>query len=110
MTWSDDTNLPASRGITTPSKSRDFQLDMDLAYCDKKRKSVAVVYKGAIADSLIHKIFLEDRSKLQIHDSDIQLIDQQELSNLPKTPLEYRNEVGTGLTLQEAQALARLRT
>ena len=29
---------------------------------------------------------------------------------MPNTPLEYRNEVGTGLTLDEAQALARPRT
>ena len=29
---------------------------------------------------------------------------------MPNTPLDYRNEVGTGLTLSEAQALARPRT
>ena len=29
---------------------------------------------------------------------------------MPNTPLDYRNEVGTGITLYEAQALARPRT
>ena len=29
---------------------------------------------------------------------------------MPNTPLDYKNEVGTGLTLGEAQALARPRT
>ena len=34
-------------------------------------------------------------------------MDQPDFSKFPKTPLDYRNDVGTGFTLQEAQALAR---
>ena len=80
---------------------------MYLTYCYGKGNSVAVVYKGASADSLTHTIRLEDGSKLHIHDKNLQLIDQPGFSNFPKTTLEYRNEVGTGLTLQEAQELGR---
>ena len=67
---------------------------------------MAVVYEGDSSDSLTHTIRLEDESKLQIHDINLLLIDQPDLSNFPKIPLDYRNDVGTGLTLQEAQALA----
>ena len=83
---------------------------MDLTYRDGKVKSVALVYEGASADILIHTIRMEYGSKLQIHNSNLQLIDQPGFSHLPKTPLDYRNEVGTGLTLQEAQDLVRPRT
>ena len=100
VTWSDDTTPPASSRSTTPLKLRDFYIGMDLTYCEEMGKSVAVFYEGASSDSLTHTLFLEDRSKLQIHDSNLQLIDKTDLSNLPKTPLEYRNEVGTVLTLQ----------
>ena len=80
---------------------------MDLKYRDGEGKSVVVVYEGDSADSLAHTIILEYSSKLQIHNNNLQLIDQPDLSNFPKTPLDYRNEVGTGLTLQESQSLAR---
>ena len=46
-------------------------------------------------------------SEPPIHDSNLQLLNQPDFSNIPKTPLDYRNEVGTGLTLPEARALAR---
>ena len=71
---------------------------MDLTYPDGMRKSVAVVYEGASDDILTHTICLEDGSNLQIHDRNLQLIYQPDFSNLPKNPLDYGNEVGTGLT------------
>ena len=40
----------------------------------------------------------------------MQLLDQRNFSNMPNTPLDYRKEVGTGLTLYEAQALEGPRT
>ena len=100
-TWSDDTKPPASSKSTTPWKSRDFQLSMDLTYHDGMVKSVSVVYEVDSADSLTHTIHLEYGSNLRVHDSNLQLIYQPYFSNLPKTPLDYMNEVGTGLTLQE---------
>ena len=106
VTWSDDTMPPDSSRSIIPSQPRDFQIVMDLTYRDGMGKSVSVVYKGASADSLTHTIRLEDGSKLHIQYRNLQLIDQPDFSNLPKTPLDYRNEVGPGLTLLEAQALA----
>ena len=57
---------------------------MDMTYCDGMVKSVAVVYEGASADSLTHTVCIEDGSKLQIHNNNLQLIDQPDFSNLPK--------------------------
>ena len=52
----------------------------------------------------------EDNTKLSVYDSNLQLLYQPSFSNMPNTPLDYRNEVGTGLTLDEAQDLAIPRT
>ena len=82
---------------------------MDLVYRDGQGKNVPVVYEGASADGMTHTIRLADGSKLPVHDSNLQLLDQPDFSNIPKTPLEYRNEVGVGLSLEEAQTLARPR-
>ena len=58
----------------------------------------------------MHTIRLEDGARLDTHDSTLQLLEYPDFSNIPKTPLDYRNEVGRGLSLQEAQALATPRT
>ena len=78
-------------------------------YRDGKGNNVAVVYEGASADNLTHTICQGDGTKLQVHDSNLHLINQPDFENIPKTPLDYRNEVGQGLSLEEAQALARPR-
>ena len=83
---------------------------MNLLYCCGNEESETVVYEGASADGLLHTIRLEDKTKLNVYDSNLQLLDQLDFSNIPNTPLNYRNEVGTRLTLGEAQALARPRT
>ena len=80
---------------------------MDLTYRDIMGKVVAVVYEGASDDILIHTIIIEDGSKLQIYDIKLQLIDQPDLSNFPKTPLGYRNDVGICIKLEKYQALER---
>eukprot|EP00957_Ditylum_brightwellii_P193124 14704516-Ditylum_brightwellii.AAC.1 len=80
---------------------------MDLAYEDGKGNNVTVVYKGASADKLTHTVCLQNGTKIDVHDSNLQLLDQPDLSNIPKTPLHYQNEVGYGLSLEEAQALVR---
>ena len=49
---------------------------MDLAYCHGMGKSVAVIYEGASTDILTHTIRLEYTSQIQIHNSNLQLIDQ----------------------------------
>ena len=83
---------------------------MNLLYCCSNKESEIVVYKGASADSLLHAIRLENNTKLSVYDSNLQLLDQPNFSNMPNTPLDYRNEVGSGITLGELQSLARLRT
>ena len=42
-----------------------------------------------------------------LHDRNLQLLNQPDFANIPKNPLDYINKVGSGLTLPEAQALAR---
>ena len=80
---------------------------MELMHNQKEGKSKAVVYEGASSDGLSHTVRCKDGSKVVVHDSNLQLLKQPDFTNIPKTPLDYRNEVGTGLTLQEAQTLAR---
>ena len=83
---------------------------MNLLYCCGNKENETVVYEGASADGLLHTIHLKDNTKLSVYDSNLQLLDQPSFSNIPNTPLDYRNEVGNGLTLDGAQALARPRT
>lgn len=92
------------------SSQFDFKLGMDLVYRDGKGNNVTAVYEGASADGLTHTVRLENGTRVDVHDSNLQLIDQPDFANIPRTPLDYRNEVGKGLTLQEAQSLARPRT
>ena len=80
---------------------------MNMLYCCGNEENEILVYEGAIADGLLHTIRLKDNTKLSFYESNLQLLDQPSFSNMPNTPLDYRNEVGTGLTLDEAQALAR---
>ena len=80
---------------------------MNLVYRDGKGNNEAVVYEGASVNGLVHTIRLANGTKLAVHNSNLQILDQPKFSNIPKTPLEYRNEVGKGLSLTEAQALAR---
>ena len=83
---------------------------MELMYRDGQGKNLPVVYEGENSDGLLHSALIEDGSKITVHESNLQLLDQPDFSNLPKTPLGYKNEVGTGLSLEEAQALARPQT
>ena len=83
---------------------------MDLVYRDGKGNNQSAVYEGASPDGLTHTIRLSNGTRLNVHDSNLQLLHQPDFGNIPKTPLDYRNEVGTGLTLEEAQNLARPRT
>ena len=83
---------------------------MNLLYSCGNEENETVVYEGASADGLLHTIRLKENTKLSVYDSNLQLLDQPSFSNMPNTPLDYRNEVGTSLTLYEMQALARPRT
>ena len=80
---------------------------MNLMYCDGAGNSVPVVYEGASANGLLHTSRFANGSKLEVRDSYLELIHQPYNLNMPKTPIDYKNEVDTGLSLEEAQALAR---
>ena len=67
---------------------------MDLLYRNLEGKIVTVVYKGASANGILHTIRLLDGAKLNVYDSNLQLIDQPNILNILKTPLDYRNKVG----------------
>ena len=107
VTWNESTKPPE---IDQSKKSIDFQLGMNLLYCCGNEKIETVFYEGATADGLLHTICLEENTKLSVYDRNLQLLYQPDFSNMLNTPLEYKNKVGTGLTLGKAQALARPRT
>ena len=79
----------------------DFKLGGDLWYNDGSGNRMMAVYEGANADASLHTIRLQDGTRLNVNDAHIQLLAQPDFSNMPKTPLDYRNEVGSGLSLQE---------
>ena len=106
MSWSPSTKTPAPIAAKH-TESNDFQLGMELTYNNGQGESQAVAYKGSSADGKSHTVRTKDGSKFVVHDSNIQLLNQPDFANIPKSPLDYRNEVGTGLTLPEAQDLAR---
>ena len=90
--------------LHTPSKKKK----------NKKQKtsvqSMSVVYEGVNADGTTHIVRLQDGTKLAVtagHESRLQKHLQPSFSNLPETPLDYQDEVGRGITQEEAQRLAR---
>ena len=106
MSWSPLTK-PLAPIAAKHTETNCFHLGMELTYNDGQVESRSVAYKGAIADGKSHTVHTKDGSKFVVHDSNLQLLNQPYFENIPTTPLDYRNEVGTGLTLPEAQALAR---
>ena len=107
LTWPNNTNPP----VTDPSqKPVNFQLDTDLLYWSVEGKSVPLVYKEESTNGLLKTIRLKDIAKLNVYNSNIQLLDQPDFSNIPKTPLDYRKKAGTGLSLDKVKALARTHT
>ena len=78
---------------------------MDLMYRNVQGKNVPVVYEGSNANGLLYTARFEDSAKLTVYDSNLQLINQPNFSNMPKTPLDYRNEVVTGLSLKKKRKL-----
>ena len=72
---------------------------MELTYNDGQGEIQAVAYGGASADGKSHIVRTKDGSKFVVHDSNLQLLNQPDFANIPNNPLDYRNEMGTGLTL-----------
>ncbi|KAL7528961.1 hypothetical protein ACHAXR_004541, partial [Thalassiosira sp. AJA248-18] len=89
-----------------------FELGASLSYFDGQGKAMTVVYEGASPDGKMHTVRCNDGTKLNVADSYLRLKLQPDLSNIPITPLDYQKEVGTvgtGISSEEAQALARPR-
>ena len=97
VTWADSSKPSA---YTSSDKKEDFQLSMDLFYRDGAGNNISAVYEGASVNGLKHTIRLEDSNRLDTNDINLQLLDQPDFSNIPRTPLDYRNEFGSGLSLQ----------
>ena len=69
-------------------------------------QETTVVYEGAMPDGKWHTIRRRDGSTMVVPDCHLRLFGQPDFSNIPSTPLDYRKEVGIGITQQEAQELA----
>ena len=106
MSWLPSTK-PLAPIASKHTETHGFQLVMELTYNDGQGESRAVAYEGASAGGKSHTVRTKDGSTFFVHDSNLQLLNQPDFENIPKTPLDYRNEVGTGLTLPETQALVR---
>ena len=87
---------------TPPSAEKDqagdhpfqyFELRESLSYYDGKGMAETVVYKETSPDSMSCTISRHDGACLTVHDSYLCLKLQPKLSNIPSTPLAFRNEV-----------------
>ena len=83
---------------------------MDLLYQNEEVKIVPVFYEDDSANGILHTIHLKDGENINVYYTNLQLLDQRNFLNTPKTPLDYRKEVGTGISLDELKALERPRT
>jgi len=87
-------------------KNAMFRLGMSVLYKPGDGASESVVYEGASEDGITHFVRHSDGTRSTTTKAHIRLLDQADLTNIPKTPLEYCREVGKGLTQDEAQRLA----
>ena len=111
-----DPSLCAPCSPSTAQETK-FKLGESLLYAkftrSKKNKkkldvtTISVVYEGVNADGKTHIVRMKDGTKMAVHDSYLQKHLQPSFDNIPQTPLDYKNEVGTGISQEEAQRLAR---
>jgi hypothetical protein len=76
---------------------------MNIIFNDGTEKSKHVVYKGATASGLKHVIRCIDGSQSNVDQSHLSFINQMGFENIPQTPLNYCQEVGIGITQEQAQ-------
>jgi hypothetical protein len=91
---------------TTVTPNTDFQLGQDVLFTDGKGSQARVVYEGAMPDGLWHTLCRDHGSRIVTPASHVSLLDQPDFSNVPSTPLDYRREVGIGISKEAAQELA----
>jgi hypothetical protein len=66
-----------------------FELGISLSFYDGRGNSEVVVFEGVMSDGLTHTVRRQDGTRLQVHDAHLCLKLQADLSNIPKTPLDY---------------------
>jgi hypothetical protein len=84
-----------------------FELRMSLTILDGASKEETVVCKGVMPDGSTHTVRRRDGTRLNVHNAHLHLKLQADLSNIPRTPLDYCRKVGRGISKEEAEALAR---
>ena len=82
-----------------------FTLGQDVLYTDGSGSQLRMVYEGATSDGLWHTLHRDDGSKVMTPRSHVCFLEQPDFSNILSTPLDYRNEVGIGISKEEAQEL-----
>ena len=110
MKWYKPSTLDSSPSkMPTQQDGSLFELGTSLSFYDGHGTSEVVVNEGVMPDDLTHTIRRQDGTRLQVHDAHLCLKLQADLSNIPKTPLDYCKKVGKGISKEEAEALARPR-
>ena len=71
---------------------------MSFSYFDGKVNAEIVVYEGTPPDGLSHTVRKYYGTLLIVHDSNLSLKLPPDISKIPSTPLEFRNEVNKGIT------------
>jgi hypothetical protein len=86
--------------------SKTFEFGMGLSFYDGSGQAKTVVYEGFMPDNLTHTVWCQDGMRLNVQDAHLHLKMQADLSNIPRTPLDYCKEVGKGITNEEAENIA----
>ena len=55
-----------------------------------------MVYEGATNDGLMHHVWKDDLTTIEVDESQLLQCHQPDLTNLPSTPLDYQKEVNEG--------------
>jgi hypothetical protein len=84
----------------------EFKLGMNIIFKDETEKSEHVDYKRATARGLKHVIRRIDGSQYNADQNHLSLINQIRFENISQTSLNYCQEVGIGITQEQAQQLA----
>jgi hypothetical protein len=84
----------------------EFKLGMNIILKDGTGKSTNFVYEGATASGLNQVISRIDGSQSHVDESHLSLINQIGFENISQMPLGYCQEIGIGITQEQAQRLA----
>jgi hypothetical protein len=104
---SDIMTITKRKRVNFPDK---YSIGQDLIYKDGCGNNVAVVYEGARPEELMHDIRFEDGTIETVDESQLLMMHQPDLTNLPSTPQDYQREVANGyLPEEDAKKLAQPR-